>query len=194
VWLRIAASAALFIFSNLALAQTVSRAYAGSDRRVHIVFASGKTRTVSPEDHQVGCEKVAVAADRRTVGWSVLYENCCTSYPIPTAVVTVRNDKKSYISSPQMVHNWHFVGRGEQVALLFGPVHGNPSGVNLYDTASGKLLHSWFGKGYPPSCIWHGDLRGHGRLSDGDEGGGPHRRESGQALPPPSPRFGAGDH
>jgi hypothetical protein len=116
----------------------------------HIIFADGKTKTIDPEDQQVGCEDVAVAADRRTVGWSILFENCCTFYPIQLAVVTFRNHKKSYISSPQMVYNWHFVGRGEQVALLFGPVHGIASGVNLYETSSGKLLDSWYGKGPAP--------------------------------------------
>jgi hypothetical protein len=150
MWLRIAAPAALLIFNSLAAAQTVARAYAGTDGKAHIVFANGRTKTIAPEDQQVGCEHVVVAADRHTVGWSVLYENCCTSYPIQTAVVTLRNDKKTYISSPQMVHNWHFVGGGEQVAMLFGPVHGNPSGVNLYDTGSGKLLHSWHGKSPAP--------------------------------------------
>jgi hypothetical protein len=151
MWLQIAAPAVLLIFGSSASAQTIARAYAGPDGQAHIVFANGRTKTIAREDQQVGCEDVVVAADRHTVGWSVLYENCCTSYPIQLAVVTFKNDKKSYIAPPQMVYNWHFVGRGEQIAVVFGPVHGNASGVNLYETGNGKLLDSWYGKGPAPS-------------------------------------------
>jgi hypothetical protein len=150
MWRRIAAPFVLLIFCTLASSQIVSRAYAGPDGKAHIVFANGKSKTIASEDQQVGCENVLLSPDGHTVGWSILYKNCCTSYPIPTAVVTFRNDKKSYISSPQMIHNWNFVGRGEQIAVLFGPVHGNPSGVNLYDTRTGKLVDSWYGKSPAP--------------------------------------------
>ena len=86
MWVRIAALAALLVCSILASAQTIARAYAGPDGKAHIVFANGVTKTIAAEDQQVGCDNVQVAPDRRTVGWTVLYGNCCTSYPIPTAV------------------------------------------------------------------------------------------------------------
>jgi hypothetical protein len=139
----------LFI-AHAAVGQTVSRAYSGEDGKAHLVYSSNATRTIPPEQQQVGCESVSVAEDKRTVGWSVLVKNCCTSYPIPKAVVVYRDGKKTVIVPPQMIFQWHFIGSGNRVSILFGPVHGNAAGANVYDAPSGKLMASWDGKGTVP--------------------------------------------
>jgi hypothetical protein len=145
--------ASSFLLLNLsAPAQTVTRAYAGDDGKAHIEFADGKSRTMVREEQQVGVDEVTIASDERTVAWAVLYDNCCTSYPIRGALVIFRNDKKFVLPVPQMIHDWRFVGHGERVALLYGPVHGNASGANLYDAGNGKLVESWHGK--EPGPTW----------------------------------------
>jgi hypothetical protein len=144
------ATVTFLLITQIAIAQIVSRAYAGHDGKAHAVYANGATKTVPPEQHQVGYENILVAGDERTVGWSVLVENCCTSYPIPTAIVLYRDGKKTIISPPQMIYQWRFIGRGDRIAVLFGPVHGGAAGANLYDARSGKLAASWGGNGAAP--------------------------------------------
>jgi hypothetical protein len=146
------------------LGQSVSRAYCGKDKKAHVVYANGVVTTVAPQQKQVGCGGISVAEDKRTVGWSVLVENCCTSYPIPTAVALYRNGKKTLIPSDQMIWQWHFLDRGNRVAVLSGPVHGSPAKAVLYDAHDGKVLTSRNGEGPAPAWaeIWQKEfeLRG----------------------------------
>jgi hypothetical protein len=132
---------ALFTLSA-AESQTVSRAYIGKDKKAHVVYGT-RTVVVPPEEKQVDCEAIQIAGDKRTVGWSVLVENCCTSYPIPTSVVIMVAGKKTVITPGMMIFEWHFEARGERVAMLIGPVHGDAAGANLYEPRSGKLVDSW---------------------------------------------------
>ena len=149
---RAASAVAVLLFlTHAGTAQTVSRAYVGKDGKAHVVYEGGRAKTISPEQKQVGCEAVSIAADRHTVGWSILVENCCTSYPIPVAVVVYRDATKRVISPGQMVWRWRFVGQGDRVAVLFGPVHGWATGASLHNARSGKVVTSWNGKGAAPA-------------------------------------------
>ena len=110
----------LLIVIQVSVAQSVSRAYVGQDGNAHLVFTNGTGKTMPREPEQLGCEGIAVSADRKVVAWSVLVKNCCTSYPIPTSVVVYRNGKTFTVSTGQMIWQWHFVGNN-QLALLSGP-------------------------------------------------------------------------
>jgi hypothetical protein len=144
--------AILLAMIHSAIAQTVARAYAGDDKKVHVIYANARHRSqlVPAEQQQVGCESVSVAPDKRTIGWSVLVENCCTSYPIATAIVLYRDGRKRVIYSDQMIYEWHFRDHGDRVSVLSGPTHGYAAQANLYETRSGKLVASWDGKGPAP--------------------------------------------
>lgn len=139
----------LLIVIQVSIAQSVSRAYVGQDGNAHLVFTNGTGKTMPREPEQLGCEGIAVSADRKVVAWSVLVKNCCTSYPIPTSVVAYRNGKTFTVSTGQMIWQWHFVGNN-QLALLSGPVHGWASTANLYSVHTGKIVESWNGKGDAP--------------------------------------------
>lgn len=143
--------ALLTFIARTASAQDISRAYCGKDGKAHLLYRNGVARTPATEPRQVGCNHVRVSTDGRTVGWSVLIENCCTSYPIPIAVVLYQNNKQTVISPGQMVWEWRFVEQGKRVAVLFGPVHGNATAATLYDVHDGKALARWDGKGNPPA-------------------------------------------
>jgi hypothetical protein len=132
------------------VAQTVTSASVVGDGRVVLVFSKNAKRTIPAEDGQVGCENVGIALDRRTVAWSVLIENCCTSYPVPVSVVVYRDSRKVLLSPGQMVWDWRFIGRGDRISILSGPVHGSANTAFLYDSRTGKLLQLWNGKGPPP--------------------------------------------
>ena len=146
------ACALLILIAGTAAAQDVSRAYCGKDGKAHLVYRDGAALTAPGEPKQVGCDHVTVAMDGRTVGWSVLVENCCTSYTIPIAVVVYRNGKQAVISPGQMVWEWRFIEQGKRVAVLSGPVHGEATAADLYDAHNGKALSKWDGKGAAP--IW----------------------------------------
>jgi hypothetical protein len=95
----------------------------------------------------VGFSKVQLAEDRRTLGWTINVENCCTSYSIPLRVVVFRRKQVLHtFDQGQMVWSWMFVQGGEQVAIVFGPTHGSEVGdYRLYDVKTGKLLSEIWG-------------------------------------------------
>ena len=141
----------LLAFACPSAAQDVSRAYCGKDGKAHVVYRNGGARTFAGEPKQVGCEDITVAADGRTVGWSVPVENCCTSYPIAISVVLFRDGKQRVLSPVQMVWKWRFIDEGSRVAVLSGPVHGGATAADLYDVQSGKVQETWAGKGPAPN-------------------------------------------
>jgi hypothetical protein len=148
---RFAIVAVVWLFLvHAAVGQLVSRAFIAADGKVHLSYANHNAKVIPPEPQQITCEGVSVAEDQRTIGWLVLVDNCCTSYPIPTAVVLYRDDKKTVISTGQMIYEWHFVDRGQRIAVLSGPVHGRAATAGLYNARSGRLLAAWDGKGAAP--------------------------------------------
>ncbi len=142
--------ALVFFLLASATAQTVSRAYIGEDKRVHLVFSNGATKVMTPEPKQVDCAQVAISPDHRTVAWTMLIDNCCASYPVDIAIIVYRNGHKTVITPGQMVHEWRFEPGGNRIAVLSGPTHGWAGQAQLY-SISGKLLASWHGNGEPPS-------------------------------------------
>jgi hypothetical protein len=137
-----------------AVGQTVEQAYCGQDGKAHVVYADHSTKTIPPEQLQVGCTDMSVADDHRTFGWSMQVENCCTSYPISVAVIVMRDGKATVLRSDQMVWQWRFIDHGNRIAVLSGPVHGNATKADLYDVHTGKNLATWLGFGNAPE--WAG--------------------------------------
>lgn len=132
-----------------AAGQTVERAYCGEDGKAHVVYAD-HSKTIPPEEKQVGCTDMSVADDHRTFGWSIQVENCCTSYPISVAVIAMRDGKTTVLRSDQMVWQWHFIDHGNRIAVLSGPVHGTATKADLYEVHTGKNLATWEGSGNVP--------------------------------------------
>jgi len=121
--------------------QKVSKAYADSTGRVHVVMGNGR-EVVLPQE---SVELPVIAGDNRTVGWQVNFPNCCTSYPIPLTVVLYRDGHIIHrIGNGRGLFRWQFVKEGEQVAYFSDTVHSNlaPECV-LVDVATGKTLQKW---------------------------------------------------
>lgn len=129
---------------------TITRAYCGQDGKAHVEYADHSRRTIPPEKGQAGCANLSIADSRHAFGWSVEVQNCCTSYPIATAVIVVTNGKKRVIAVDQMVWQWHFEDHGDRVAILSGPVHGSATKADLFDVNIGKKLATWRGSGNVP--------------------------------------------
>ena len=132
--------------------QALKSASCGQDGILQLVYDDGTTRQQSKEPLQVGCDSVVLAAGKDTVGWSVLVENCCTSYPIASSVVILSRGRKRVFAAEQMVWRWKFISSAQSFAMLSGPVHGNAAQATLYDIQSGRRLATWNGSGNPP--LW----------------------------------------
>jgi hypothetical protein len=122
----------------------IVKVYVGSDGLAHVVEGKGKDAAIPKEKIQVAVSAPKLAPDKRTAGWLILQENCCTSYPIPTSVAIHTAKKTRLLGDGLMVYDWCFVGEGLQVALSTGTVHGMTSRhLLLYDSRSALLLEEW---------------------------------------------------
>jgi hypothetical protein len=125
--------------------QVVSKAYADSDSRVHVINGDGKEVILSKEKGQESVEQPVIAGDNRTVGWLVNFPNCCTSYPISMTIVLYRDGRIiQRLGNGMGVFKWYFVKGGEQVAYYSDTVHSNLAPqLTLVDVATGKTLEKW---------------------------------------------------
>jgi hypothetical protein len=127
---------------------------------VHVVDGFGKDTVPPKEKDQISCSDAKISADKRTAGWLVDYDNCCTSYPIPLKLVLYRDGRVVQRIAPgQMIYDWHF-WRNDEVAVSDGPTR-NPSGpqIHLYDIRTGKLLQEWHGEYGDKLPVWADGLR-----------------------------------
>lgn len=94
---------------------------------------------------QVGCDKIQISPDGQSVGWVALYPNCCTSYPIPLALVVYSNGvKRSYSGNGVPIWRWRFMDEGRRVAFQQETVHGGFSiNYELRDVRTGELVSEY---------------------------------------------------
>ena len=125
---------------------------------LHIVYGDGSeiVKTLPPLKASTGKETVfnavafsgvQLAEDRRTLGWTINFENCCTSYSIPLTVVVFRRKQVLHtFRQGQMVWSWAFIQRGKQMEVVFGPTHGTDVGDHrLYDVRTGRVISENWG-------------------------------------------------
>lgn len=125
---------------------------------LHIIYSDGSeiVKTLPPLKastdketifNAVGFSGIQLAEDGQTLGWTVDFEDCCTSYPIPLSVVVFRHHQVLHtFDHGQMVWNWMFVQGGVRIAVVFGPTHGPEVGdYRLYDVQTGKLISEVWG-------------------------------------------------
>ena len=92
--------------------------------------------------NEVGFDDVKISDDKRTIGWSELFENVGTSYPIPETLAVYRSGKTiTHIRQGQMLWGWTFFDHARRVAGVWGPTHGTSTGdYQLYDAETGQML------------------------------------------------------
>ena len=115
---------------------------ADANGRVHIVGSSGQEVLMPKEKGQVGVESLQVAPNKRTAGWLVDNDNCCTSYPIALTLIIYRVGKPLLrLGDGMMICDWKFVNDGSQVAFSTNTVHGDfAPHYELHEVANGKVL------------------------------------------------------
>ena len=140
----------------------VDKAAAGSDHEtgnLHVIYSDGTEviEKIPPKEknteantvyNQEGISDIKVATDGRTIGWTAMADNCCTSYSVPLSVAIYQSGKKVlHIEQGQMVWYWTFLNGGEQVSIVWGAVHGAEVGdYQLYDLGTGRMLSEVLGK------------------------------------------------
>jgi hypothetical protein len=110
--------------------------------QLHILTMDGREIVPPKEGDQVGFENALISPDKKTVGWTALYPNCCTSYPIPLYLVLYSGGKVTKLEGSGLpVWQWRFLSGGKEIGFEQETVHGG-WGVHyeLHDVSSGKLL------------------------------------------------------
>jgi hypothetical protein len=124
----------LFTFFGLALwsAITISAGgpylsvEAGAERNtLAITTKSGVIQAPSTEEDQQSFSNPAVSQDGRTVGWLAEVGNCCTSYPLPLALVIFKGGKVAYrFHETTAIWRWSFLAGGSEVGYQWTWPHG----------------------------------------------------------------------
>lgn len=138
--------AALMLAASPLRAQPTYRtAEVDSAGRLRVTTSAGATVAPRMDSDQVGVADPAVSPDGRRVGWLALYPNCCTSYPIPLALVVRSAGHERRFSGVNLpIARWAFLDRGRRVALSQAPLHGLvTTHYALYDASSGRLLSEY---------------------------------------------------
>jgi hypothetical protein len=126
---------------------------------LHIVYSDGTELIERPPqreqstaddtvEHGEGFSDPQLAEDKNTIGWTELYDNCCTSYAIPLVLVVSKSGAIiRRIQQGQMVWYWTFLDGGKRVAVVWGPTHGSDAGdYQLYDVKTGRMLSEVYGE------------------------------------------------
>lgn len=158
--LSLLASFLLALPLSLAAGETYIEATVDTDGQLHIVTADHRDIMPQKDNDQVGFERPAISDDRTTVGWLALYPNCCTSYPIPLALVLYRNGAVLRTFGGGLpIWKWRFEADGAQVAFAQETVHGH-LGVHfeLREIESGGLIAEHDGDPEPNAPKWIRDV------------------------------------
>ena len=121
-----------------------------------VIVPRGFDKTINQRQEKF--DAIAVSGDGSAVGWLSYYPNCCTSYPIPTALeVYVGGTRKTF--DPAIVAwDWCFVDGAARIAAVSSTVHGIQNEIfELWDIASGRRLEefTWMdGQEHPNAPAW----------------------------------------
>jgi hypothetical protein len=164
---RRATLAAIVVVFSIAVAeaqQRFVRAEENQQRDLVITTASGQQFLIGKSDQkpageqQVGFTDIAISPDGQAVGWTALFPNCCTSYPIPMLVEVYSAGRRRTFDPAIAPWHWCFVDGVDKIAALSTTVHGLQNEIiELWDIPTGKKLEdfTWMeGESYPRAPAW----------------------------------------
>lgn len=107
-----------------------------------VMRSDGKSMRAPKLSKQIAFDSPRVSPDGKRVGWLTLMPNCCTSYPVPMALVILKGDKiERVIKEDQCIFEWTFERGGSAVAYWSSALHGTDyKAFVLRDIRSGKVL------------------------------------------------------
>jgi hypothetical protein len=134
--------AAFVSFSACAQSHFASFALTESGARLEIRDQSGSVWNAPKPDGHVGFQSPKIAHGGRYAGWLALAPNCCTSYPIPLALMVLDTRGQLHeFKGPQATFGWCFELGGTAVAYKRELLHGaTPELFELRRIQDGALL------------------------------------------------------
>lgn len=128
---------------------------------IRLVDRTGRETMIRPQGDEVGFQSPRISPDGRTAVWLTKYPNCCTSYPIPRALVAYRDGKVIWQYQLElMIYEWRFANGGKKIVLSAGTVHFVQSThMTLLDTQTGRVLQEWDGMLDEKPPAWGAGLR-----------------------------------
>src|SRR5262249_1261925 len=133
-WNLLAAAALMCLGAASASGETYKNASVDGKGQVLITTTTGevirpqKAPRIKFAGEQVGIDKVQFSPGHDAIGWLALYPNCCTSYPIPLALVIFSHGRTRTFLSNEVgtrvpIFLWRFEANGSQVAFEQETVH-----------------------------------------------------------------------
>jgi hypothetical protein len=110
-----------------------------------ITSARGSFPAPATEAPQAGFSKPLISSDGRLVGWLALTQECCTSYPLPTSLIILKNDAvaQRFHEAPP-IWAWTFAKRNTAVLYRQEFPHGPPIAFyTLRRISDGKVLRKF---------------------------------------------------
>jgi hypothetical protein len=116
--------------------------------QLHITIDSGAEITPDKLPGQTSFGDPAVAPDRRTVGWVVMYPDPTVTYykgaELAGALVVYRRGHILHTFTTQpTLWDWQFQDGGKWIGYSTGPTHGGAAECVLRDVDSGRVLDHW---------------------------------------------------
>ncbi len=110
-----------------------------------ITTISGTVEAPFTEANQESFGRARISSDGKTIGWLAEVANCCTSYPLPLALVIFRDGKVIYrFREATAIWRWTFLARGTQVAYQWTFPHGFvPTYYTLRSLETGSVLNKF---------------------------------------------------
>jgi hypothetical protein len=132
---------------------SIAGIFCGADGAT-VIHEDGNVVRQPKEKQQVGCGSPKISADKKTVGWLVDSDFCCTSYPLQFMLVVYRAGKplRHFTGDGRAIFAWTFMGGGKQAAFYQSFPHGDPvPHYELRDVATERLIGKWDGDSKAPS-------------------------------------------
>jgi len=112
-----------------------------SDRRTVVVPKGGFPKAGESFGQQTAFGQPVLSTDRRAVGATAMFGNCCTSYDIPLQLVIYSGGKTHRFEGGLAIFDWHFADGGRRVVFSQQTVHSTCSvHWELRDIADERLL------------------------------------------------------
>lgn len=141
---RFALALALLWSTGVAMAGSFEVPRLATDKKTLETRIAGHKPTPAPTlPQQTEFDSPRVSANRRHVGWLALYENCCSSYDVPLALVVMDQQQRirTFTGIGLPIFRWCFLPDSQSVAYMQTTLHGtNFEHYERRSLTDGRLL------------------------------------------------------
>ena len=135
---------ALLLIPVAVLAASFETAVLAGDGTALVLTSSDGARFDAPRlPEQVAFDQPRVSPNGRYVGWLASFPNCCTSYPVPLALVVIDASRHlhTFDGSKLAISSWCFLPSSAAVAYAQGVLHGSDARLfELRSISDGRLV------------------------------------------------------